>query len=287
MAFGIASILETKMVRVTLPPEPPQFVQTSLSTNGVNVSWQAGDDGGPFGDTATEYVLYSSMDGKSWDNGIRITGTQTVVPFSNSVRFYRVAAKNAGGVSFPSETTAAYVPNADEPPVLLVSAFDRLQRSSLFWADVGPVGSVLRMNLRQMNSFDSIVSYAQSLSNLGYPFVTISNEALRTTDPVRDTVIIWVSGEESTFDQTFNASEQLFVRQSLNQGSRILASGSEILWDLDAQGSADDQAFAFDVFATSLGNDDADVYEAFGRDVLSGLNLNSMFYKEPSTMSNT
>ena len=155
-----------------------------------------------------------------------------------------------------------------------MSAFDRLQRSSLFWADVGPVGSVLRMNLRQMNSFDSIVSYAQSLSNLGYPFVTISNEALRTTDPVGDTVIIWVSGEKSTFDQTFNASEQLFVRQSLNQGSRILASGSEILWDLDAQGSADDQAFAFDVFATSLGNDDADVYEAFGRDVLSGLNLN-------------
>ena len=91
---------------VTLPPEPPQFVQTSLSTNGVNVSWQAGDDGGPFGDTATEYVLYSSMDGKSWDNGIRIAGTQTVVPFSNSVRFYRVAAKNAGGVSFPSETTS-------------------------------------------------------------------------------------------------------------------------------------------------------------------------------------
>ena len=28
-------------------------------------------------------------------------------------------------------------------------------------------------------------------------------------------MIIWVSGEESTFDQTFNASEQLFVRQSL------------------------------------------------------------------------
>ena len=98
-----------------------------------------------------------------------ISGTQTIVPFSNEVRFYRVAARNAGGVSFPSETTAAFAPNAQTPPVLLVSAFDRLQRSSLFWADVGPVGSVLRMNLRQMNAFDSIVSYGHSLSRLGYP----------------------------------------------------------------------------------------------------------------------
>ena len=65
---------------------------------------------------------------------------------------------------------------------------------------------------------------------------------MRTADPVADTVIIWVSGEESTFDQTFNVSEQQFVRQSLAQESRILASGSEILWDLDAQGSVDDQA---------------------------------------------
>ena len=176
MAFGIARYFGDKDgTTVTLPPEPPAFVQTSLSSNGVVVSWQSGDAGGTFGDAATGYVLYSSIDGKSWDNGIQISGTQTV-PFTNSVRFYRVAAQNAGGVSFPSETTAAYAPNSDSPPVLLVSAFDRLQRSSLFWADVGPVGSVLRMGLRQMNAFDSIVSYAQSLSNLGYPFVTVSNE---------------------------------------------------------------------------------------------------------------
>ena len=275
MAFGIAEYFGDKDgTAVTLPPEPPAFIQTSVSSDGVVVSWQMGDVGGTFGDAPTGYVLYSSMDGKSWDNGIRISGTQTVVPFSNSVRFYRVAAQNAGGVSFPSETTAAYVPNSDSPPVLLVSAFDRLQRSSLFWADVGPVGSVLRMNLRQMNAFDSIVSYAQSLSNLGFPFVTMSNEVLRTASPVVDTVIVWVSGEESTFDQTFNTSEQQFVRQSLAQGGRIIASGSEILWDLDAQGSADDQAFASDIFASSLGDDDADVYEAYGRDILNGLDLN-------------
>ena len=275
MAFGIAEYFGDKDgTAVTLPPEPPEFVQTAISSNGVVISWKAGDSGGSLGDEATGFVLYTSADGKSWDNGINISGVQTVVPFSNDLRFYRVAARNAGGVSFPSETTAAYAPNAQLPPVLLVSAFDRLQRSSLFWADVGPVGTVLRMNLRQMNSFDTIVSYAHSLRGLGYPFVTVSNEVIKTADPVANTVIIWVAGEESTFDQTFNTSEQLFVRQSLAQGSYILASGSEILWDLDAQGSPDDQSFAIDIFASSLGDDDAAVYEAYGRDILAGLDLN-------------
>ena len=88
-------------------------------------------------------------------------------------------------VSFPSETTAAYAPNAQLPPVLLVSAFDRLQRSSLFWADVGPVGTVLRMNLRQMNSFDTIVSYAHSLRGLGYPFVTVAMKSSRQQTRLR------------------------------------------------------------------------------------------------------
>ena len=128
-----------------------------------------------------------------------------------------------------------------------------------------------------MNAFDSIVSYGHSLSRLGYPFVTVSNEVVKTAEPVEDTVIIWVSGEESTFDQTFNTSEQLFVRESLSKGSYILASGSEILCDLDAQGSTEDQLFAADVFSASLGDDDAAVYEAYGRDILSGLDLNFDF----------
>ena len=278
MAFGIAEYFADKDgTAVTLPPEPPEFVQTSITSNGIQISWQAGDDGGSFGDPATGYVLYSSADGKSWDNGVGVSGTQTVVPFSNEVQFFRIAAQNTGGLSFPSETTAAFAPNAGTPPVLLVSAFDRLQRSSLFWADVGPVGTVKRMNLRQINAFDSVVSYGNSLGNLGYPFVTVSNEVVKTMNPVEEAVIVWISGEESTFDHTFNTPEQNFVRLSLAEGSRILASGSEILWDLDAQGSAEDKAFAADVFASTMGNDDADVYRATGRGILEGLTLNFDF----------
>ena len=278
MAFGIAEYFGDKDgTSVTLPPEPPEFVQTSIASNGIQISWQPGDDGGAFGDPATGYVLYTSADGKSWDNGASVSGTQTMVPFSNDVQFFRIAAQNAGGLSFPSETTAAFAPNASTPPVLLVSAFDRLQRSSLFWADVGPVGTVKRMNLRQINAFDSVVSYGASLGSLGYPFVTVSNEVVKTMNPVEETVIVWIAGEESTFDHTFNTPEQNFVRLSLAQGSYILASGSEILWDLDAQGSAEDQAFATDVFASTMGNDDAGVYRAIGTGLLDGLTLNFDF----------
>ena len=51
MAFGIAEYFGDKDgTAVTLPPEPPEFVQTSLSSNGVVVSWESGDAGGAFGD---------------------------------------------------------------------------------------------------------------------------------------------------------------------------------------------------------------------------------------------
>ncbi len=278
MAFGIAEYFADKDGRtVLLPPEPPNNLQTSASNNGILVQWVQGDYGGTLGDRPADYVLYTSSDGRSWDNGVVIQGTQTTVPFSASVQFFRVAARNSGGLSFPSETIGAFVPNSNTPPVLIVSAFDRLQRSSLFWADAGPVGDVQRMNLRNMNGFDSTVGYAEALGNLGYPFVTVSNEALDGMSSVSETVIIWVSGEESTFDDTFTFDEQQFVRQSLSQNSWILASGSEILWDLDAQGSAEDQAFAQDVFASTLGNDDADVYQAYGQDILAGVDLNFSF----------
>lgn len=278
MAFGIAEYFADKDGRtLSLPPEPPIAMQTTATSNGIQISWQSGADGGHLGDRSSDFVLYKSYDGRSWDNGTVIQGTQTVVPFSNAVQYFRVSARNAGGLSFPSETVSAYLPSAQTPPVLLVSAFDRLQRSSLFWADVGSVGSVQRMNLRNINSFDATNSYAQSLGALGYPFVTVSNEMLGDMDPVSDTVIIWVSGEESTFDDTFTSREQTFVLTALSRGSFILASGSEILWDLDAQGSAEDKAFASNVFVSSLGDDDADVYQAVGRDLLAGMDLNFSF----------
>ena len=278
MAFGIAEYFTNKDgTSLELPPEPPVSLQTAVTTNGIQVQWEAGAHGDYLGDVASNYVLYTSSDGRSWDNGTVIANTQTTVPFSESVQYFRVSAQNGGGLSFPSETIAAFAPNSAAPPILLVSAFDRLQRSSLFWEDTGVVGEVLRMNLRKMNAFDSTIGYAQALGALGYPFVTVSNEVLDGRTPVSDTVIIWVAGEESTFDDTFTAVEQDFVQDSLSQGSWILASGAEVLWDLDAQGSQEDKDFAMSVFASSLGDDDANVYQATGEEVLAGIDLNFSF----------
>jgi hypothetical protein len=278
MAFGIAEYFTNKDgTSLELPPEPPIYLQTAVTTNGILIQWDAGDYGDHLGDVASDYVLYTSSNGRSWDNGTVIANTETTVPFSNSVQYFRVSARNGGGLSFPSETIAAFAPNSATPPILLVSAFDRLQRSSLFWEDTGVVGDVLRMNLRNMNAFDTSIGYAQALGSLGYPFVTVSNEVLDGLPAVTETVIIWIAGEESTFDDTFNDVEQDFVQDSLSQGSWILASGAEILWDLDTQGSQEDQDFAMSVFASSLGDDDANVYQATGEEVLAGIDLNFSF----------
>ena len=185
---------------------------------------------------------------------------------------------NAGGISFPSETLAMFVPNGNAVPILVVSAFDRLQLSSLFWTNVGSaLGDVKRMDLRRINSFDTIVEYAPHLEQLGYPFVSTSNERLTDFAATEFRTVIWIAGEESTTDESFSEDEQAWVTDHINAGGKLLASGAEILWDLDYQGSASDQAFVDAVFNSRLSDDDAGTYRATGLDILSGLNLNFSF----------
>lgn len=259
-------------------PEPPQNLRISVLSQGVQISWESGDSGGTLGGSASNYVLYSSRDGRSWDNGTTIAGTSTVVPFSNSVQYIRVAGQNAGGISFPSETLAMFVPNGNEVPILVVSAFDRLQLSSLFWTNAGSaVGDVKRMNLRRINSFDTIVEYAPHLEQLGYPFVSTSNERLTDFAATDFRTVIWIAGEESTADESFSDDEQAWIASHISSGGTLLASGAEILWDLDYQGSSSDQAFVDLAFSSRLSDDDARTYMANGVGILSGLNMNFSF----------
>ena len=53
----------------------------------------------------------------------------------------------------------------------------------------------------------------------------------------------WILGKESTVNETFNSGEQTLVSNYLNQGGKLLVSGSEIAWDLDHSGTAADKSF--------------------------------------------
>ena len=66
-------------------------------------------------------------------------------------------------------------------------------------------------------------------------------------------------------------SEQQSIRDYVERGGKLWVSGSEILWDLDQQGTLEDKAFADEVLGASLASDDANTYLAEGEGILSGI----------------
>src|SRR5690606_12804878 len=112
------------------------------------------------------------------------------------------------------------------------------------------------------NSFDYVVQTHAAI-NAAQPGVHVdstSNEAV-ISGAVNlgdyDTVI-WILGEESTEDKTFNVSEQSKVQQFIAGGGNLFLSGSEIGWDLDAQGGG--VAFYEGTLKANYIADDANTY---------------------------
>lgn len=69
-------------------------------------------------------------------------------------------------------------------------------------------------------------------------------------------LVIWLLGEESTQDESFSDAEQALLTTYLANGGRLIVSGAEVGWDLEAQGTATDLAFLRDVLRTDYVADD-------------------------------
>ncbi|MBN1478242.1 hypothetical protein JXA47_15915, partial [Candidatus Sumerlaeota bacterium] len=139
-------------------------------------------------------------------------------------------------------------------PILIVNGFDRFDRTlnpresaaSGLGGPSGGGGTYDRVKPRLSNSFDYVVQMAEAIRNhssildsLPRHFDSCQNEAI-TGGQVNlgdyDTVI-WIVGEESTADSTFDPAEQTAVANFLAGGGDLFVSGSEIGWDLEAQGN--------------------------------------------------
>ncbi len=250
-------------------PEPPVAVAIRHAENGrLEVSWSEGVSGSPFGDAPDGYIVYTSADGRSWDRGTEVISglsTQLGTP-AGDVVYARVAAVNAGGSSFPSEVVGALRSGDGTTPVVIVAAFERLDVGTLVPTDT-PVGFVKRMNLRQMNAFDTTVAHGQAVAAMDWPFETVSDEVFDDMDLTTKGVVIWNAGEESTADESFSTTQQAKLRQFVDGGGKLFVSGSEVLWDLDFRGSDDDRSFASQVLGATMDNDDS------GTDLVNGENL--------------
>lgn len=112
---------------VVEPLAPNTFVVKLDNKGNATLSWSPTKDAAEPTANATSYNIYTSYADGGFDNGVNVAGTFHTVKLIPGYQYnFKVAAVNAGGESFPSETLSAfYEPNAEEM-VLVVNGFHRL-----------------------------------------------------------------------------------------------------------------------------------------------------------------
>ncbi len=241
------------------PPEPPTlFRVTQDGQHGLHLAWQPVTG-------ATGYTIEQSPDGKGFvevASTTQTTWSTGPLPFGTVLSF-RVRAQNGSGRSFPTEVLTAGTSHSLSAELLLVQGFDRLGRTVTY----------------PDNTFDYLARHGRAIHDAGefsLAFDATSNEAVKSgLVPLANyRCIDWACGEESTADDTFDSLEQFLVSAYLQAGGRLLVSGSEIGWDLDAQGSTSDRAFFHNLLGAVYSADDANTYgfrPSAGAGVFSGL----------------
>ncbi len=243
---------------VFLPPEPPTAVLARNVAGGVEVRWEppATDTLDLRGHAATAYRVYQSEDGLAWDEGTEATGTTLTLPLpEGTTRYFRVAALNEGGESFPSDTVGVRVGAA--PSVLIVNAFDRLDASMNLLQDLGSfgIGTPLRGLLEAMNDGSSVRRHGAAVARHELAFDSATNDALASglASVTSYQVIDWFTGRGGEGGAAPTRAEQDALRAFVLAGGHLLFSGSHAASQL-AAGDADDQAFLADILRAAVGN---------------------------------
>ncbi|MEI9959740.1 MAG: fibronectin type III domain-containing protein [Limisphaerales bacterium] len=255
-------------------PEPPANARAIGSTNGtVSLAWSApvsvANSGAP-----TNYIIYQSTNGYGFGKPISVGNVTnfTIAGLTVGVDYYfRVAAANAGGESFPSAVVGCRQPMfGDSPKVLFVNAFDRFDRTTNLkqnlvaqhYVPPGPTGGTERVLPRRINSFDYVVQHGKAVSAAGLAFdscqhIAITNDLVMLTNY---SVVIWACGNESTVNESFSSAEQTTVAAFLAGGGSLFVSGSEIAWDLDHSGTATDKNFIHNQLHAAYAADSSGVW---------------------------
>lgn len=262
---------------VFLPEAPVDAALLHDATGELELSWAPGMVGEPWGDAPEGYVVFRSSDGRSWDDGTDVGNVTSVVLDADlgETVYARVAARNAGGLSFPSEVVGARRSPAGQAEVLVALGFDRLRESNLPIEEIGlTVGDVVRMDLLRANAFDGVVAHGEAVAAAGWFFESASDTRLADLDlPARSRVLFWNAGEEGSVDTTFTSDHITQVTSFYAAGGALWVTGAEVLWDLDFRGSEADRAFAQGVLGALMERDDAGTESAVGAGILDGIDL--------------
>lgn len=262
-------------------PNTPQSPRATANTNGsITLNWFAPTTrlGGPAAPTG--YRIYQSRDGLGFSDPITVgSGTTTyTIPAANldsNAYYFKVAAYNTGGEGLGSAVVGARKNGtgggSGGSRILIVNGFDRYERTQnerQAYAFTGD-GLVDRVRIRYNNTFDYIVQAgeaveAYNVGGAGLGFDTAQNEHVINGQVNLNNyqTVIWLSGEESTDDETFSSTEQTLVNGFLANGGRLFVSGAEIGWNLDRPSgpTAADRSFYNNALKADFVSDDAGTY---------------------------
>mgnify|MGYP002640775352 CR=1 FL=1 len=250
-------------------PEPPrQFRVQTWGGGTVRLTWAPPktDDEDVLGDPATGYRVYHSLNGYGFDNGVDVgdvfnydvEGLETDVP-----HFFRVTAYNEGGEGFSTPVLATRINSLSQRGVLVVEGFDRLDREMAPEENLTPfdLGTLKRFDLKRMNTYSYVVEHAWALHELDLPFDSAWHDSPVSPDTMATYVgVLWNTGEEASEDETFSDVELDRLRSYLAMGGRIVATGSEIGWDLVEKGDSYTRSAYAELFGAEYLRDNAETY---------------------------
>jgi hypothetical protein len=265
-----------KTPATTLPAAVSGVHAESNADGRATASWVAPENGSYLGDPATGYRVYVSTSGYGFDGGTEVAGgdatSVTLTGLDPKLpHYFKVAALNEGGES-PGSEVVAVLPSGDEKEVLVVNGFDRLDRTMNPKQPYrGEGNTVDRVRPRESNSRDYVIQVAAAIQTAkpGTPVDSTSNEAVISgAVKLADyKTVVWILGEESTADHTFDETEQKLVEEFVAGGGNLFVSGSDFAWDLDAKEGG--REFCRKTLCTKFVSDNAGTHWISGFDGLA------------------
>lgn len=235
-----------------MPGSVPKPELASITVaDSVQINWQI-DNTEPL----TGFRVYANEAGENWTTLLNeriLSPDKTSVKFEsveNTPLFYKVTGVTSSEdhtESFPTDAYGYFNANRSEK-ILIVDGFDRTDGSYPF----------------AYHTF--AMTMGMALSHFNISFETAANEVIidGKIDLENYTAVIWLLGDESTDEETFDPTEQGLVTAYLRQGGKLFVTGSEVAWDLDHKGNATDKSFIKNFLKTAYNYDDSGSYTVIG-----------------------